>query len=69
MGNYASVVPGDGLSWSSRHLDECYRLGARRFGWSRRNPVPGEVTSADEHWLIGMGMATAICPASLFPAR
>lgn len=69
MKNYASVVPGDGRRWSSKHLDECYRVGARRFGWSRRNPVPGKVTSADGQWLIGMGMATAIYPASRFPSQ
>lgn len=69
MKNYATAVPGDGRPWSSKHLDECYRVGASRFGWSRRNPTPGKVTSADGQWLIGMGMATAIYPASRFPSQ
>jgi xanthine dehydrogenase YagR molybdenum-binding subunit len=50
-------------------VEQALRRVLPRFGWSRRNPVPGEVTSADEHWLIGMGMATAICPASRFPSQ
>jgi xanthine dehydrogenase YagR molybdenum-binding subunit len=31
--------------------------GARRFGWEKRNPKPGEVR--DGRWLVGMGMAAA----------
>ena len=27
--------------FSQRQLVECLRLGAERFGWSRRNPPPG----------------------------
>jgi len=41
--------------FSERHLVECLRTGAERFGWSRRNPTPGRVR--DGKWLIGMGMA------------
>ena len=41
--------------FSQRHLIECLRTGAEQFGWSRRNPVPGQVR--DGHWLIGMGVA------------
>jgi xanthine dehydrogenase YagR molybdenum-binding subunit len=41
--------------YSQRHLTECLRTGAERFGWSRRNPRPGQVR--DGHWLVGMGMA------------
>ncbi len=66
--NYATAMPGTGTPWSSKHLDECYRVGAERFGWSRRNPVPGAVTSPGGDWLIGMGMATAIYPANRFPS-
>jgi xanthine dehydrogenase YagR molybdenum-binding subunit len=60
--NYAAVKPDSGLPWSSKHLDECYRLGAERFGWSRRNPAPRAV--ADGDWLVGMGMATCTYSAS-----
>lgn len=66
--NYATVLPGTDKPWSSKHLDECYRVGAEAFGWSRRDPVPGAVRSADRNWLIGMGMATAVYPANRFAA-
>ncbi|RSS56921.1 xanthine dehydrogenase family protein molybdopterin-binding subunit [Streptomyces sp. WAC01280] len=45
------------LPFSTRKLRECYDLGARRFGWSRRGAAPGSRTDGD--LLIGMGMATA----------
>src|SRR5262245_906460 len=41
--------------FSERHLVECLRTGAERFGWSRRTSVPGVVREGK--WLIGMGMA------------
>ncbi|TCB97289.1 xanthine dehydrogenase family protein molybdopterin-binding subunit [Micromonospora zingiberis] len=63
--NYATAVPGTGLRWSSKHLDECYRVGARRFGWSARRAEPR--SRVDGHWLVGMGMATAIYPGSRRP--
>jgi xanthine dehydrogenase YagR molybdenum-binding subunit len=45
------------VPYSSRHLVPCYREGARRFGWDRRNPRPGQVR--DGNWLVGIGMAAA----------
>jgi xanthine dehydrogenase YagR molybdenum-binding subunit len=42
--------------FSQRHLIECLRTGAERFGWSRRDPVPG--TRREGEWLIGMGVAS-----------
>jgi xanthine dehydrogenase YagR molybdenum-binding subunit len=62
--NNATTYPGRGVPWSSKHLDECYRVGAEAFGWSRRDPAPGAVTDGD--WLIGTGMATAAYPASRY---
>jgi xanthine dehydrogenase YagR molybdenum-binding subunit len=41
--------------YSGRHLVECLRTGAERFGWSRRNAKPGQVR--DGRWLVGMGVA------------
>ena len=41
--------------FSTRPLPECLRLGAERFGWSKRNPKPASVREG--RWLIGMGMA------------
>jgi xanthine dehydrogenase YagR molybdenum-binding subunit len=43
--------------FSQRRLVDCLRQGAERFGWNKRNPVPGQVR--DGRWLIGMGMAAA----------
>jgi xanthine dehydrogenase YagR molybdenum-binding subunit len=44
--------------FSQRQLVECLRLGARRFGWDKRNAQPGRVR--DGRWLVGMGVAAAI---------
>ncbi|UAK23216.1 aldehyde oxidoreductase molybdenum-binding subunit PaoC [Sphingomonas nostoxanthinifaciens] len=41
--------------FSERHLVECLRTGAERFGWSKRNAKPAQVREG--RWLIGMGMA------------
>ena len=48
---------GPSRPFSERDLVGCLRTGAERFGWSKRNPVPGQVR--DGRWLIGMGMAAA----------
>jgi xanthine dehydrogenase YagR molybdenum-binding subunit len=34
---------------------ECLRTGAEKFGWSKRNPKPGQ--QREGRWLIGMGVA------------
>jgi xanthine dehydrogenase YagR molybdenum-binding subunit len=57
--------PVSGLPFSSRHIDEAYRMGAERFGWDRRNPVPGAVREGE--WLIGMGCATSTYPYYRMP--
>jgi xanthine dehydrogenase YagR molybdenum-binding subunit len=59
--NYATTSPSTDLPWSSKHLDECYRVGARRFGWADRSATPR--ARVDGQWLYGTGMATAIYPA------
>src|SRR5215204_467633 len=43
--------------FSQRQLTECLRIGADRFGWSKRNPQPGKVR--DGRWLVGIGVAAA----------
>ena len=48
---------GPSVPFSERRFVECLQLGADRFGWSRRNPTPGQVR--DGRWLIGMGVAAA----------
>jgi xanthine dehydrogenase YagR molybdenum-binding subunit len=59
--NDADLYPGRNVPWSSRNLVDCYRLGAEKFGWSKRNPEPGAVLDGD--WFVGMGMASALYPA------
>ncbi|WP_021591377.1 xanthine dehydrogenase family protein molybdopterin-binding subunit [Actinomadura welshii] len=61
----SSIGPaGSDLQWSSKHLDDCYRIGAERFAWSSRT-APGK---KDGDWLVGMGTATARFPALRLPA-
>ncbi len=55
--NYAERDPTSGKPFSSKELRECYRVGADRFGWSRRNAVPRSMREAGH--LVGWGMATA----------
>ncbi|MDP2373675.1 aldehyde oxidoreductase molybdenum-binding subunit PaoC [Reyranella sp.] len=43
--------------FSQRQLTECLRIGAERFGWSKRQPQPGK--ARDGRWLVGIGMAAA----------
>jgi xanthine dehydrogenase YagR molybdenum-binding subunit len=61
MRNYSEFYPGRNVPYSSKTLSEAYRLGADRFGWSRRESKPGSAKNGD--WLVGMGMATAVYPA------
>ena len=65
--NHADKHPQTGQPWSSKYLLACYRLGMEKFGWNKRNPVPGSMQSGDG-WLIGMGMATATYPGLRTPA-
>ena len=56
--------PETGLPWSSRHLVECLREGAERFGW----PGPGRPgTRRDGDWLVGYGVAASSYPAYMMP--
>jgi len=54
------------LPFSSRSTRECYRLGAERFGWNRRNPAPHSMR--DGRLLVGWGMASATYPMNFAPA-
>jgi xanthine dehydrogenase YagR molybdenum-binding subunit len=49
------------VPWSTKHLTECYQLGAEKFGWSKRNHEP--LSMKDRHLLVGWGVATATYPA------
>lgn len=54
--------PTERVPFSSRHLRECFELGAEKFGWSQRNPVPR--SQQEGEWLIGWGTASAYYPAN-----
>jgi xanthine dehydrogenase YagR molybdenum-binding subunit len=59
--NYAERDEDEDKPWSSKSLRECYRQGAARFGWSKRQAEPR--SQRDGHYLIGYGMASATYPA------
>jgi xanthine dehydrogenase YagR molybdenum-binding subunit len=58
--NYAETDPDKNKPWSSKSLRECYRQGAERFGWSKRNPKPASMRVGEK--LVGFGMATSVYP-------
>ena len=60
--NYAAQDPEKNKPWSSNALRECYRVGAERFGWAKRDPRPLSMREGDT--LIGLGMACATYPAN-----
>ncbi|ANS70084.1 oxidoreductase [Streptomyces lincolnensis] len=58
--------PDSGKPFSSRHLVECLREGARRFGWSARDPRPG--SRREGPLLVGSGVAAATYPVQVSPS-
>jgi len=60
--NHADEDPDKRRPWTSKHLKECYEQGAERFGWSKRNSTPGQISEGN--LLIGFGMASATYPAN-----
>jgi len=56
--NDTQTDPEHQLPFASRHLAECLREGAARFGWNRRVAKPASVT--DGRWLVGLGVASAV---------
>jgi xanthine dehydrogenase YagR molybdenum-binding subunit len=64
--NHADADPQSGRPWSSKSLKECYRLGTKRFGWTRRKPEPRSMH--DGGVLVGYGMASATWPTIRRPA-
>jgi len=59
--NYSDRDQIEDQPYSSKELRECYRQGAEKFGWSKRNPQPRSMQEGGE--LIGWGMATGIWEA------
>ena len=59
--NYSDTDQIEDKPYSSKQLRECYRQGAEKFGWSKRNPEPRSMRDGTE--LVGWGMATGIWEA------
>ncbi len=59
--NHTAEDPLKKHPFSSEYLLECYKTGAEKFGWSKRNMQPRQ-TRNGKH-LVGYGMATATYPA------
>src|SRR6266576_3579308 len=53
--NEPKIDEGLGIPFSSRHLLECFELGAEKFGWSKRNPEVGSMKH--DGLTLGWGMA------------
>ncbi|GHB46570.1 xanthine dehydrogenase [Streptomyces viridiviolaceus] len=64
--NEPETEPDSGRPFSSRHLVECLREGARRFGWSERDPRPR--SRAAGPLLVGTGVAAATYPVLVAPS-
>ena len=60
--NEPAVDPESGIRSPAATWSACLEEGARRFGWSGRDPTPG--VRRDGRWLVGTGVA-----ASTYPAR
>ena len=56
-----------GIPFSSRHLLECFELGAAKFGWSKRNRKVGSMKR--DGLILGWGMAGCAWIAARFPAE
>ncbi|WP_120009864.1 xanthine dehydrogenase family protein molybdopterin-binding subunit [Teichococcus vastitatis] len=67
LANDTQRDPVTGKPLSSRHLAECLRRGAARFGWARRSMAPGSMQDA-EGQLIGWGVAAGAYKAATAPA-
>ena len=63
--NQPDKDPTKGTPFSSHHTEEAWRRGAERFGWAKRNSVPGSVRNGE--WLIGIGCAASSHPYVRMP--
>jgi xanthine dehydrogenase YagR molybdenum-binding subunit len=64
--NEPKIDEGLGIPFSSRHLLECFELGAEKFGWSKRKPEVGSMKG--DGLTLGWGMAGCAWIAGRFPA-
>jgi xanthine dehydrogenase YagR molybdenum-binding subunit len=65
--NEPKLDEGKGLPFSSRHLLECFELGAKKFGWSKRTLEVGSMKR--DGLTLGWGMSGCSWIASRFPAE
>ena len=56
--NYAVINPENELPWSSKFLDECYEIGAKKIGWSNRNPKPRSMK--ENGMMVGYGVGSGV---------
>ena len=56
-----------GIPFSSRHLLECFELGAEKFGWSKRTPEVGSMKR--DGLTLGWAMASCAWVAARFSAE
>ncbi|MBN0971310.1 MULTISPECIES: xanthine dehydrogenase family protein molybdopterin-binding subunit [unclassified Gordonia (in: high G+C Gram-positive bacteria)] len=59
--------PETGNPWSSRRLLDCFREGARRFGWERRVAEPAARRNGRQ--LVGLGVASSTYPHMVQPGN
>ncbi len=64
--NHADLDQSTGKPWSGKHLLDCYRSAANRFGWAER-PLPAR-SMRRNGVQVGWGMATATFPGRRAPA-
>jgi xanthine dehydrogenase YagR molybdenum-binding subunit len=65
MKNFAAKDKGNtGLPYSTKGLEQCYRMGAEKIGWDRRNGKPG---AGGGKVRTGIGMASQIWPGTGAP--
>jgi xanthine dehydrogenase YagR molybdenum-binding subunit len=65
--NEPKIDEGLGIPFSSRHLLECFELGAEKFGWSKRTPEVGSMKR--DGLTLGWGMAGCAWVSARFPAE
>lgn len=66
LANDPDIDQPSGRPYSGKHLAECYRRGAQRFGWADRPVAPRSLRRNGVQ--VGWGMATATYPGRRMPA-
>jgi xanthine dehydrogenase YagR molybdenum-binding subunit len=67
LANDTATDAATGLPFSSRHVAECLRRGAERFGWAKRSMAPQTMRGEDGSQ-IGWGVAIGCYPGVIVPA-